>query len=396
MLVANRTVADGRRHAFAAVSVILLLPVLLVFVALATDFGSRAVVRVALQDAVDAAVLSGVRDLHGSPSNTSLARTSAVVILTKNLAFTSAEGALDNASIEFGVMVNTNGIETFQLGGVEDAIRVTASLDKSYTFASLIGIESTSVGASATAALIDRPPVALWRLSDRVGSNAADDAGDHDGQYLGDLHIDVAGILPNDTSASLEGGFIKVPHSDDFLLDQGSVSLWFNRNGPDGDDANDMGLFSKDSSGYDTGGHLDIGIYSGVVRARIQSATNSYFVSSSAIPSGEWQHVVVSFGPRGFHMFLNGVEVASNAYTGGLGTSSGGNGNFEPITIGVSQVTSGNQTTTGWRDPFDGEIDEVGVFDRALTEPEAQWLNQEVRQGNLTNGAIVRDGRLRL
>ena len=88
----------------------------------------------------------------------------------------------------------------------------------------------------------------------------------------------------------------------------------------------DQTLFSKDSSGFDTGGHLNIEVLaSGQVQVRFQSASSDNFVTSgSAVTTGTWHHMAFSFGANGMALFLDGQLVNSNAYTGGLGATSGG------------------------------------------------------------------------
>ena len=100
---------------------------------------------------------------------------------------------------------------------------------------------------------------------------------------------------------------------------------------------------------------------------------------------------MINFGSGGFEVYLNGVLQQSSSHTGGLGTSSGGAGNHEPITFAVSQQKSGNQTTGGWDQPFNGHIDEVAIYSRAFAPEEVQWLYDQVLAGAAENGAILRD-----
>ncbi len=398
--IPKHLVRDNRRRAVTGVFVVVMIPVLFGFAAFAIDLGSRAVVQSELQNAVDAAVLAGVQDLKGDPPDPDAARLSALDILARNVSYRQDSADIEaRTTIEFGgVIINgVTGEVEFDVGGGWDAMRVSVASDQDYFFAALLGVYSTTVTGMASAGLMERPPVAMWRMNEIVGTTALDETGIHNGQHYGDVDLSFAGVLSGNSAIRIatgadDEGYVEIPHSDDFLLDHGAVSLWFKTPNTDGR----HGLFSKDSSGYDTGGHLDIHFHDDHVHARLQSATWSYELLSPVIAANEWHHVVVSFGAGGFKLFVDGSLTMSWPYTGGLGTTSGGAGNYEPITIGVGQQSSGNQTSSGWNRPFHGRIDEVAIYNRGVTQSEVQWLYNSVLSGTVNNGAVVRDGLLRL
>lgn len=394
------SVSNHRRRAVTGVFVIVLLPVLFGFAAFAIDLGSRAVVQSELQNAVDAAVLAGVQDLKGDPPDPDAARLAALDILARNVSYRqSGADIASRTTIEFGgIIINgMTGEVEFDPGGGWDAMRVSVASDQDYFFAALLGVYSTTVTGMASAGLMERPPVAMWRLGEIVGTTAADETGNHDGQHYGDVSLGHDGILSGNSAVKIgrgatHAGRIEIPHSDDFLLDHGAISFWFYTH----NENLVQGIFSKDSSGFDTGGHIDISIINERVRVRLQSATAGYHLVSPFIDDHVWHHVVVSFGAGGLRLFFDGTEVDSDPYTGGLGTNSGGSGNYEPITLGVSQRTSGNLTSSGWYRPFQGALDEVAIYSRGITQREARWLYNSVLSGAVDNGAVVRDGLLRL
>ena len=85
---------------------------------------------------------------------------------------------------------------------------------------------------------------------------------------------------------------------------------------------------------------------SGRLNLRLQSASGDQelYSSSGSVAAGQWHHVVVTFGDAGMQLYLDGSLVDSDAYTGGLGTTSGGSGNYEPIAIGANTYASGDLT----------------------------------------------------
>ena len=80
--------------------------------------------------------------------------------------------------------------------------------------------------------------------------------------------------------------FVEIPHNDNLLLDAGSVQLWFNAD----DVSSRQGLFSKDSTNFDDGGHLTIWVDDGKVVVRLQSDDESYYIESNvSVEDGEWK-----------------------------------------------------------------------------------------------------------
>ena len=215
-------------------------------------------------------------------------------------------------------------------------------------------------------------PIAYYQLGETSGTTAVDSAGNHDGTYTNGVTLGAEGVVSNSSAASFDGSndYVEIPHSDDMLLDNGTVSLWFKA-----DDADDKGaLFSKDSKHFDDGGHLTARVNDGQVEIRLQSDDESYYVRGGSIEDGDWNQVTFSFGSDGMQLYINGELVDSNDYTGGLGLTSGDDGNPEPWTLGASQTHSGNETADDLRDYFEGELDEFAIYDQALSAEDIQSL----------------------
>ncbi len=166
------------------------------------------------------------------------------------------------------------------------------------------------------------------------------------------------------TSVQFDGSndYVEIPHDDSYLLRSGAIAFWFRADSVLGN----KGLFSKDSSGYDNGGQVTISMTGATVRARLESSSAQHDLVAGPVLANTWYHVVLTFGPDGMHLFLNGTEASSSSYTGGLGATSGGSGNTEPIALGVDTSTSGNGTISGWSNPFAGRMDDVRIYNYAL------------------------------
>ena len=92
--------------------------------------------------------------------------------------------------------------------------------------------------------------------------------------------------------------------------------------------------------------------------------------TTSELAPDTWYHVAFTFGSGGMKLFLDGVEVDTDSYTGGLGTTSGGTGNFEPIVLGASQMSSGDLVATNLNSFLAGRIGQLNIVDHALTAGE--------------------------
>ncbi|MFK7882906.1 MAG: FG-GAP-like repeat-containing protein [Phycisphaerales bacterium] len=224
--------------------------------------------------------------------------------------------------------------------------------------------------------------VSYWTLDDKEGSKDVFDSAELvKGLIRGNTQLGEPGVTTKTTGAYFDGSgdYIEVPHHDNYLLDKGSVVLWFRA----GSLPKRSDLFSKDSTYFDTGGHLTIGVLSGgKVYVRIQDTTTSYEIQSSAmINLDTWHHIVVNFGEGGLELYVDGDLKASSKYEGGLGTTSGGIGNYEPLVIGGSTRNSDDLVATPVKYYFTGTIDEVGLLNERLTKSTIVTLAGAIDEG---------------
>ncbi|MDT9324091.1 MAG: hypothetical protein P5693_26580, partial [Limnospira sp. PMC 1290.21] len=69
----------------------------------------------------------------------------------------------------------------------------------------------------------------------------------------------------------------------------------------------------------------------------------------------------VTFGDGGWTLYVDGVAVNTNAYTGGLGA------NDEPIVLGANQWGSAPGTADDLDHPFTGTITSAAIYDAPLS-----------------------------
>lgn len=202
------------------------------------------------------------------------------------------------------------------------------------------------------------------------GDATVDEPSDH-------FDVDMNGVTVNNDSDSpsgsamvFDGGnndYIEIDHENDLELDSGTMVLWFNT-----DDADSrQGLFSKDSSGYDDGGHMTAFVDDGQLSIRMQNTNSSFTVQGGDVTSGAWHQMALSFGPDGMKLYMDGELVDSDNYTGGISD------NEEPLIFGANQWGSGNGTANNLQNFFEGQMDGVAIYDRPLTPTELSNLYED-------------------
>jgi hypothetical protein len=211
---------------------------------------------------------------------------------------------------------------------------------------------------------------ARWPLDETSGLTAVDIIAGNNGTYRNGVSLNRIAACANTGNGVYFDGlddFVEIPHSADYLLDEGTVTLWARIDALGTEEA----LFSKDSSDLDTGGHLTITVQpGGDVQVRLQSTTLSHFVNSASISATTWFHVAFSWGPDGMALSIDGGVPVTDPYTGGTGTTSGGAGNMEPIALGAGTMQSGDLVVTPTQDHFNGYLDDVRIYDGALSQSE--------------------------
>ncbi len=175
---------------------------------------------------------------------------------------------------------------------------------------------------------------------------------------------------PGNAGTSFSGNDALVfDHSNEMLINEGTLSFSF-----EADDVNrTQGLFSKDSSGYDDGGHLNIELNDGWLVGRFQTHRKQYHIAAQ-VEAGQAYDVAVTFGDRGIELWLNGALVSNSNKTWGLGTNSGGSGNREPIVLGATQTRSGDLVADDLREYFTGTLHNVRLYDQQLSNVEIPQL----------------------
>ena len=142
----------------------------------------------------------------------------------------------------------------------------------------------------------------------------------------------------------------------DLRLSKFSVATWFRTTSVPDDDGF---IVNKGGSGTDSPGkNQNYGIWitsSGKLSGGYEtsSGSNKYVTSDNSYVDGQWHHGVVTFDGSNVRLYVDGIQVKSTSTTSLPDTS----GN-QPLRIGANSLSVG--------DIFVGDIDEVGVWNRAI------------------------------
>jgi hypothetical protein len=214
--------------------------------------------------------------------------------------------------------------------------------------------------------IVAAEPMAFWRFNETSGTTAFDYFGGNDATYVGGATTGPEAPRPplrpgfesDNLAAQFNGTTAYVAGPAGLLNSVSNFTMvgWIRRAA---DQANRTGLFGQNDRvefGYINNNTLEVWTDGGLD------------ITPNSIPNGEWAQVAVvgDGNPGTVYMYTNGVLAGSRASVlpapNAFSFNIGGGGIFDTL------AANGNY--------FNGQIDEVAVFDRALTAEEVQNLYQ--------------------
>jgi Concanavalin A-like lectin/glucanases superfamily len=194
-------------------------------------------------------------------------------------------------------------------------------------------------------------PSGWWRLGDATGPGAAAAAGLSAGTWSGTVHLGAPGALDGDadTAATVSGsgwlslGTTYAPASA-FTLE-----AW-------------VDLASRSSTRYVLSkGTTSLGFHlyvtSGFPSMKVTtSSTTATLSAPTQLPTGSWHHLAATFGGGIAALYVDGVAVTTRAVAGTLRTS--------------GLALTGGRYSGSSSSFFSGGLDELAVYDRALSAAE--------------------------
>ncbi|MEC9268491.1 MAG: Ig-like domain-containing protein [Pseudomonadota bacterium] len=162
---------------------------------------------------------------------------------------------------------------------------------------------------------------------------------------------------PDGGAAQFDGDcdYIEVPHHASMETQTGTFTIDFLA-------WNNGTLASKDSYGYDDGGHFNMEIDSDrEVKLRIQTDDETFYLEGGSIDYENWHNATVTWDGTTVSLYVDGNLVDSVASDWNMAS------NQNPWTFAASQTHSGDDTANNLRDYLSGRIDSPALFDGALT-----------------------------
>ena len=231
-----------------------------------------------------------------------------------------------------------------------------------------VGVTVSGAGATDTyaKAVLKDGPQSYWRLGESSGTNMADYTGLDPMTATGNVTRSASGAIPGDGSATFGGS------SNDSAatgtLQEGpwwfSVEGWFKTTTNKG--GRIVG-FSGSQTGASAANQYDRQIYmstNGQLNFGVRQSSNRIVTSGPTYNDGSWHHVVGAVGDDGMNLYVDGVRVAQRTDAHTAGSYSG-------------YWRIGGDTLSGWTnrpssDYFAGNIDDVAVYQQALTGNQAR------------------------
>ncbi|MCG2826397.1 MAG: right-handed parallel beta-helix repeat-containing protein, partial [Thermoplasmatales archaeon] len=206
--------------------------------------------------------------------------------------------------------------------------------------------------------------IASWHFNENAGDTVYDSSGNNnDGAVYGAIWT--TGVNGSALSFDGENDYVEVPDNDSLdITDAITIEAWIY---PKGWGEGSLGSIADKN--WQTGYAFYLKNTEG--QESIKFASNNAGVvqtaDSGSITLNEWQHVVVTYDRQNVVFYVNGINKGGGAETNAIGTNS------ESLFIGNDMGTACT---------FNGIIDEVRIYNRALNATEIQAHYEEYASAN--------------
>jgi glucose/arabinose dehydrogenase len=234
-----------------------------------------------------------------------------------------------------------------------------------------------SAGADYRALVLGDAPVGYWRLGEASGTTAADETGTNPGTYVNGPTLGVAGALKgnSNTAASFNGStqFVDVPSSPSLNASTGvSVEAWVKPAAMPG--LGNSGTIAMKASDPPYAYWLQV---TDNDRAKFGvgiGGVNRPLSAGGVVAPGNWYHLVGTYDGSVQRLYVNGGLAASQSLSGNVQSVAG------DFRIGTTRTT----------EFFNGVVDDVAVYNKALTPAQVQ-SHYEAGAQALTEKVMIED-----
>jgi hypothetical protein len=199
--------------------------------------------------------------------------------------------------------------------------------------------------------------VGYWNFDEGTGTIAHDSSGNNnDGTIYGATWT--SGKYGNALQFDGIDDYVEVFDSAslDNVVDAVTISMWVKPNRISGWE---QWLVSKGGGWYRAGFFTTLGIIAGTWRFGIGTGTSETDIDNGNLQAGQWYHLVTTFDGTTMKQYING-QLQPNIAT----PASYSLVTDYPVRIGLSDGE--------WPNPFEGTIDEVKIYNRALSAEEVR------------------------
>ncbi len=225
---------------------------------------------------------------------------------------------------------------------------------------SLMVISLMFVGTS-TAKIDFETCVGMWLFDEGRGNVAEDSSGtDNNGTIEGGAKW-VDGKFGKALSLDGSDDYVEIAHDDSLMVgDKHTIALWFKL---DKVPAGGMAVVTKDD--WAPGFWWDGG---GIRHHTHDPPGTLHFIHAPWDPDTEWHHVAVTWDGEEFGVYLDADQIGSGVTTPNLGRNPLTD---KPVLIGIYLATGQHAQ---WGEFFSGIIDDVVIFNTALTDDDIEIL----------------------
>ncbi|UCH83077.1 MAG: metallophosphoesterase, partial [Candidatus Latescibacterota bacterium] len=218
-----------------------------------------------------------------------------------------------------------------------------------------------------------------WTFDEGAGPTAADTVGSVDGTLMGPLWEIARGVVGSALRFDGLDDYVDLGTMDIAATTGLTIALWFRA---DDFDILDARFISKatSTSGDDHYWMLST-VNATALRVRLKTAdsTTTLPTGTGEVEAGRWYHTALTYDGSHMRIYRNAVEVAGAPKTGILNANS------------MVFAAIGNQPPGAGSSAFDGLIDEIMIYDRALDIQElASLLRYFVSTPTVGSGSVLR------
>lgn len=221
--------------------------------------------------------------------------------------------------------------------------------------------------------------IGVWLLDSDKDGRAKDWSGNgHDGEIIGDLEVVKAKFNQGFEFEGVLGNYVSVPHHDSLNLAEFTITYWC-KMGVSGfwqipvlkvDNAAGGAHRNVDFQTPPAGGEVSVYFSQGANQWRGANGTTE-------VSDEEWHHIAGSYDLKTLRLYVDGVLEAEGVH--------GGKPDFmdDPLMLGSGEI---------W--PFLGIIDDVGIFNQALSADDIKNIMNRGLDETLGLTAVFPSGKL--